>query len=92
MSDREFRALLQATGPKRPTGRKPKKRRHRPTPGERFRQVLFFLRYTGARPGEMANLTWDDVNLEAGVIVLRKHKTIRTRTPRPRVIQLVPWW
>jgi site-specific recombinase XerD len=36
-------------------------------------------------------LTWDDVNLEAGVIVLRKHKTIRTqRTPRPRVIQLVP--
>ncbi len=39
----------------------------------------------------MANLAWDDVNLEAGVIVLRRHKTSRTqRTPRPRVIQLVP--
>ncbi|MGA2257957.1 MAG: site-specific integrase [Thermoguttaceae bacterium] len=91
MTDQEFRALLRATGPKRPTGRKQAKRRHRPTAGERFRQVLFFLRYTGARPGEMASLTWEDVNLEAGVIVLRKHKTIRTqRTPRPRVILLVP--
>ena len=91
MTDNEFRALLRVTGPKRPTGRKPAKRRRRPTAGERFRQVLFFLRYTGARPGEMANLTWDDVNLESGVIVLRKHKTIRTqRTPKPRVIHLVP--
>jgi integrase len=90
MTDQEFRALLRATTPKRPTGKKPANRR-RPTPGERFRQVLFFLRYTGARPSEMSGLTWDDVNLEAGVIVLLKHKTIRTqRTPKPRVIHLVP--
>ncbi len=66
-------------------------RSRRLTPGERFRQVLFFLRYTGSRPGEMAALTWDDVDLDAAVIVLRHHKTIRTqRTPRPRVIHLVP--
>ena len=39
----------------------------------------------------MAALTWDDVDLEHGVIVLQQHKTSRTqRTPRPRVIQLVP--
>jgi integrase len=91
MTDGEFRALLRATAPKRPTGKKRSPHRRRPTAGERFRQVLFFLRYTGARPGEMANLTWNDVNLENGVIILRKHKTVRTqRTPRPRVIQLVP--
>jgi len=91
MTEAEFRALLRATAPERPTGKKRIKRRQRPTPGERFRQVLFFLRYTGARPGEMAALTWDDVNLDNAVIVLRQHKTARTqRTPRPRVIQLVP--
>jgi integrase len=91
MTETEFRELIRATGPKRPAGREPKKCRRRPTAGERFRQVLFFLRYTGARPGEMANLTWDDVNLDAGVIVLRTHKTSRTqRMPKPRVIQLVP--
>lgn len=91
MTDREFRALLKATEPKRPTGRKRGKRPRRPTRGERFRQVLFFLRYTGARPGEMASLTWDDVDLDRAVIVLRRHKTIRMqRVPRPRIIQLVP--
>jgi integrase len=91
MTDNEFRALLRATGPKRPTGRKPKKCRRRPSPGERFRQILFFLRYTGARPCEMSSLTWEDVNFDGKVGVLRKHKTIRTqRVPRPRIIQLVP--
>jgi integrase len=91
MTDKEFWALVRATAPKRPTGKKRLKRCRRPTPGERFRQVLFFLRYTGARPSEMSGLTWDDVNLEAGAIVLFKHKTIRTqRTPKPRVIHLVP--
>jgi integrase len=39
----------------------------------------------------MSALTWDEVNLDNAVIVLCRHKTIRTqRTPRPRVIQLVP--
>lgn len=90
-TDREFRILLRATAPSRPTGKPKRKGRRRPTPGERFRQVLFFLRYTGARPGEMAALTWSDVHLEDGVIILHEHKTSRTqRTSRPRVIPLVP--
>ena len=39
----------------------------------------------------MTALTWDDVDLEKGIIVLRKHKTSRTqRFPAPRVIHLVP--
>jgi integrase len=38
----------------------------------------------------MSGLTWTDVDLDQGVIVLRWHKTSRTqRTPHPRVIQLV---
>jgi integrase len=91
MTDEEFWALLRATAPKRPSRRKSGGRKKRPTPGERFRQVLFFLRHTGARPGEMAALKWDDVNLDNAVIVLRRHKTTRTqRTPKPRVIPLVP--
>jgi len=90
ITDKEFRALLRATGSKHPNGRKRIKRR-RLTPAKRFRQVLFFLRYTGARPGEMAGLTWESVHLDRAVIVLNKHKTVRTqRTPRPRVILLVP--
>ncbi len=91
MTDAEFLALLRATVTPRPNKSKPAKPRRRPTPGARFRQVLMFLRYTGARPGEMSNLTWESVDLDRGVIILHHHKTSRTqRTPRPRVIQLVP--
>jgi integrase/recombinase XerD len=87
VTDKEFWALLRATAPKRPTGRK---RRRRPTAGERFRQVLFFLRYTGARPGELSALRWDEVDLDKRVIVLRHHKTSRMQSKyRPRVIPLV---
>lgn len=91
MTDAEFLALLRATVTPRPGRSTPARPRKRPTAGARFRQVLMFLRYTGARPGEMASLTWDNVELAQGVIVLRQHKTSRTqRVPRPRVIQLVP--
>jgi integrase len=86
LTNEEFRSLLRATnGPPRDWKRK------RPTTGARCRQVLLFLRYTGARPCEMSRLTWDEVDLAAGVIILRQHKTSRTqRTPKPRVIVLVP--
>ena len=92
MADEEFLRLLRATVSRRRSGWKsnspPLKR---PTAGQRFRQLLFFLRYTGARPGEMAALKWADVDLERQVIVLRKHKTVTMqRTPKPRIIQLVP--
>ena len=79
----EFQALLRAT-----RGKVYKKR---PSPGARFRQILIFLWYTGCRPHEASELTWDDVNFDDEVIVLKEHKTVRTqRIPRPRVIPLDP--
>lgn len=91
ITDAEFWGLLRATAPRRPSDRPRSKKRQRPTPGERFRQVLFFLRYTGTRPSEMAVLNWDDIHLDRRVIILRHHKTSRMqRQPRPRVIPLVP--
>lgn len=90
MTDDEFRQLVRATATRRSSSGKPR-HRNRLTPGRRFRQVLFFLRYTGTRPSEMSKLTWDEVDLERQVIVIGKHKTTRTqRTFRPRVIPLVP--
>jgi integrase len=91
MTDEEFRRVLRATVRRLPAGHKRRNPRKRPTAGTRFRQVLYFLRYTGARPGEMAALTWDDIDFDQNVIVLQQHKTRRLqRTPRPRVIQMVP--
>ncbi|HEY1599265.1 MAG TPA: site-specific integrase [Pirellulales bacterium] len=78
----EFRAILRTTA-----GYYKK----RPTPGARFRQILFFLWLTGCRPAEAAKLRWDEVDLDGGVIVLRHHKTIKTqRKPKPRIVPLVP--
>jgi integrase len=54
-----------------------------------FRRVLIAMRHTGARPSEIRNLTWDMVNLEQGVWIIRKHKTITMqRDPLPRIIPL----
>lgn len=79
MTDAEFDALLKAA-----QGRQTRKK---PSPGKRFGELLRFLRLTGARPGEAGNLQWDNVDCDAGVIVLPKHKTVRTqRVPKPRVI------
>lgn len=59
--------------------------------GRRLREVLLFLKLTGSRPSELRGLRWADIDLDRGVVVLTRHKTSRTqRTPRPRVIQLVP--
>jgi integrase len=76
MSDGEFAAILKhATvwAKRRPiVGRYPggrkvcpsdRKRRQRPSPAGRFRQVLVFLRFTGCRPGEATRLEWSDVDL-----------------------------
>lgn len=91
MTDEEFGKLVRATVRGLPKGHKRRNPRKRPTAGTRFRNVLFFLRYTGARPSEMAKLAWDSVNFEHGVIVLVQHKTRKLlRTPKPRIIQMVP--
>ncbi len=79
----EFQALLRAT-----SGRVTKRR---PSPGARFRQFLIFLWYSGMRPGEVSDLTWNDIDWQSASVVLRKHKTIRTqRHPRPRIVPLHP--
>lgn len=52
-----------------------------------FRRVIVFLRWSGARPGEMRRATVADVDFDAGVIVLWEHKTRRT-SHGPRVIHL----
>jgi integrase len=81
MTDDEFDRLVAAA-----QGRKVKVG---PNPGDRFVEFLRFLRLTGSRPCEARKLRWDDINLDAAVIVLTKHKTSRTqRVPKPRVISL----
>lgn len=83
MTDEEFNRLLKAAD-----GRWHKRK---PTPADRFRELLRFLRYTGARPSEASGLEWSDIDLENRVIVLKKHKTSSTqRIPKPRVIPLHP--
>jgi integrase len=53
--------------------------------------IVRFLSWTGARPGEATNATWADVDTTAGTITLWKWKNSK-KTGRPRVIQLTgPW-
>jgi integrase len=70
------------------------------TPGERqeildaikdrqFREFVFALLETGARPGEVRKLTAANVNLELGIWVLTQHKSAK-RTGRARIIYLTP--
>ncbi|MGD9644335.1 MAG: tyrosine-type recombinase/integrase [Pirellulales bacterium] len=56
-----------------------------------FRRFLIALRRTGCRPKELRTLTWSMVDLEQGLWILPKHKTITTQKhPRPRIIPLPP--
>jgi integrase len=54
-----------------------------------FADYLTALLESGARPGEVATLTPENVNLDLGIWVLKKHKTKR-KTGRPRVVYLTP--
>jgi len=103
MTDDEFHALLKAANAGRrkpaedryPNGRKvcpsDLRKRARVTAGERFRELLTFLRYTGARPGEASRLRWEDIDLEEKVIRILRHKTSKTqRVKKPRIIPLHP--
>jgi len=51
--------------------------------------ALAFLVETGARPGEVCNLDWSDVDIEAGVAEVAEHKT-RHRTGQSRKLFLSP--
>src|SRR5262249_40766936 len=44
---------------------------------------------TGCRPGEVAKVSSENVNLELGVWVFKQHKTAK-KTRRPRVVYLSP--
>lgn len=71
--------------------RAPDRPRQRPSAGARFRQLLIFLRYTGARPGEASRLEWTDIDLDRALIVFNERKTSRTQTvKKPRLIPLHP--
>jgi integrase len=102
MTDEEFSALVVTADPPRkprgeryPSGRKTcpsdERRKVVPTPGQRFIEFVRFLRLTGARTCEAAKLRWADIDLDNATITMMKHKTARMqRTPKPRVIPLVP--
>ena len=56
---------------------------------QRFRDFVLALQETGCRPGEVAQVTAADVDLELGVWVLKKHKTAK-KTRKPRIVYLTP--
>jgi integrase len=57
--------------------------------GDCFRDFLFALEHTGCRPGEVAAVTAEHVDLRTGVWVLDEHKTEHA-TGEPRVVILTP--
>lgn len=54
-----------------------------------FRDFVTALTLTGCRPGEVARLTAEQVDLERGLWVFGKHKTAK-KTGRPRIVYLCP--
>jgi integrase len=61
----------------------------RAIPDRHFREFVFAMQETGARPGEVRRVTAAHVNLDLGVWAFKEHKTAK-RTGRPRVIYLTP--
>lgn len=57
--------------------------------GQGFRDFLIALSESGARPGELARTTSEDINFTHGIIILRKHKTSK-KSRKPRIIYLTP--
>lgn len=92
---------LLADNPIRHMKKPPSKRRERYLTAEERRQILaavqckafrlflFALSQTGARPGEISQVTAEQIDLQHGAWILRKHKTAK-KTGRPRVIYLTP--
>ncbi|MBI3408182.1 MAG: site-specific integrase [Planctomycetes bacterium] len=54
-----------------------------------FRDFVFAMEETGARPGEVRNVTAAHVNLDLGLWIFKDHKTAK-RTGKPRIIYLTP--
>lgn len=79
---------------------KPRDNERRPTTDEEFiravrwaapefRRVLYFMRWTSARPGEVRKITADQIDWEKCVVRQKEHKTSRT-TSKPRLLALTP--
>ncbi|QJW98443.1 tyrosine-type recombinase/integrase [Frigoriglobus tundricola] len=58
-------------------------------PDEPFRQFVFAMQETGCRPGEVAAVTSEHVDLVLGIWKLTEHKTAH-QTGKPRVVYLSP--
>jgi integrase len=58
-------------------------------PDQHFRDFVFALQETGARPGEVRKVTAAHANLKLGVWIFKEHKTAK-RTGRDRIIYLTP--
>jgi integrase len=54
---------------------------------KQFREFVFAMMETGARPGEVRKVTAAHVNLELGIWVFKEHKTAK-RTHKQRIIYL----
>ena len=52
-----------------------------------FREFVFAMMETGARPGEVRKVTAAHVNLDLGLWIFKEHKTAK-RTGKPRIIYL----
>jgi integrase len=57
--------------------------------GLAFREYLAALTLTGARPGEVARVSKETVDLDRGIWIFTKHKTSK-KTGKPRIIYLCP--
>lgn len=62
-----------------------------------FRRFLIALRYSGARPGELASAEWCHLDMARSCIILEKHKTynVKRKSRRiilhPIVVKLIDW-
>jgi integrase len=54
-----------------------------------FKDFLFAMEQTGCRPGEIAGVTAEQVDLETGTWTFKRHKTVK-KTSKPRVVYLTP--
>jgi integrase len=69
--------------------------------GPCLKRVLWLSRYTLARPSELRNLRWRDVQLDEAIIVLKRFKArdkrrdgvlVRTIPLTQMVVRLLRWW
>jgi integrase len=58
------------------------------TAGTQLHDIILLAAMTGLRKGEVLNLTWDDVDLQRGVLLIRSSISYRTKGGKMRVVPL----